>query len=85
MKEKCIYCGYILLLAATIGTKKLPVKQPSGQAHSPVIKQITVKQLPKGSTGGQTIQKVVNHFIKLEFISCTHSQIKFIVHKLNYF
>lgn len=28
------------------------------QTNSPVVKQITVKQLPKSSNGAQTIQKV---------------------------
>ncbi|XP_065360570.1 nucleosome-remodeling factor subunit NURF301 isoform X2 [Calliphora vicina] len=42
-----------------IGSKKLPVKTPMAQPNSPVVKQITVKQMSKSSTGVQTVQKIV--------------------------
>lgn len=42
------------MFLAIVGSKKLPVKQP----NSPVVKQITVKQMSKNTTAVQTVQKV---------------------------
>ncbi|KAI8124900.1 Nucleosome-remodeling factor subunit NURF301 [Lucilia cuprina] len=42
-----------------IASKKLPVKAPMAQPNSPLVKQITVKQMSKSSSGVQTVQKIV--------------------------
>ncbi|XP_046808257.1 nucleosome-remodeling factor subunit NURF301 isoform X2 [Lucilia cuprina] len=42
-----------------IASKKLPVKAPMAQPNSTLVKQITVKQMSKSSSGVQTVQKIV--------------------------
>ncbi|XP_059217057.1 nucleosome-remodeling factor subunit NURF301 isoform X2 [Stomoxys calcitrans] len=46
-------------------SKKLPIKQPIAQANSPVVKQITVKQISKNSSGSvPAVQKIVSNPVR---------------------